>query len=391
MMPKINQSDPVLSYMDGVQVKIAEAYKPPRKITLPIAYNNNSKLPDITKYCYDVNLEKSVLNKLKDWRMVKLTQHESWQTRMAEKKKKKKEQLNNSPVHSVLSSTVKISIPQTTILIPEPLSLQAKGFHNDDCNVKINGLDYSDFDNDTSSPFDNMELKTINEMEELARVLQPTSAWIPSTRIENILKELNLESKSENHGDEQMNKLNVREDKTDRNISNGQQELNQQNISIIVKELQKELDCLRMKNWKSWTDLESSECDTDPNFNCLNINPSTESTISGFSNEHEKLAEHLSDMGFPLRRVIQAINNLGGEDKKVVEYLLAVQYLEESGISSDDAESALSLNNYDQEKAKKYHENLCTLMNFGFTKDKSSQALLECDNDRDKALDLLCT
>lgn len=31
----------------------------------------------------------------------------------------------------------------------------------------------SDFEADTSSPFDNMELKTINEMEELAHVLQP--------------------------------------------------------------------------------------------------------------------------------------------------------------------------------------------------------------------------
>lgn len=34
----------------------------------------------------------------------------------------------------------------------------------------------SDFEADTSSPFDNMELKTINEMEELAHVLQPNCA-----------------------------------------------------------------------------------------------------------------------------------------------------------------------------------------------------------------------
>lgn len=36
--------------------------------------------------------------------------------------------------------------------------------------TKVNGLDYSDFDNDTSSPFDNEELKTINDMEELEKV-----------------------------------------------------------------------------------------------------------------------------------------------------------------------------------------------------------------------------
>lgn len=54
--------DTLASYMDGVHVKIAEAYKPPRKVTLPAAYNN--KLPDVTKHTYDFSLEKSVLEKV---------------------------------------------------------------------------------------------------------------------------------------------------------------------------------------------------------------------------------------------------------------------------------------------------------------------------------------
>lgn len=36
-------------------------------------------------------------------------------------------------------------------------------------------INLSDFESDTSSPFDNMELKTINDLEELASVLKPTS------------------------------------------------------------------------------------------------------------------------------------------------------------------------------------------------------------------------
>ncbi|XP_032514512.1 uncharacterized protein LOC116768007 [Danaus plexippus] len=39
-------------------------------------------------------------------------------------------------------------------------------------NHNINTLTYKDFENDTSSPFDNVELKTINDMELLAQVLQ---------------------------------------------------------------------------------------------------------------------------------------------------------------------------------------------------------------------------
>lgn len=57
--------------------------------------------------------------------------------------------------------------PKTTILTPQPISYPAND--NEAC-VKTTRLDYADFDNDTSSPFDNMALKTINDMEELAQV-----------------------------------------------------------------------------------------------------------------------------------------------------------------------------------------------------------------------------
>ena len=57
-----NQCESVATYMDGVHVKIAEAYKPPRKIALPAAYNN--RFPDVSKYSYDFTLERSVLQKV---------------------------------------------------------------------------------------------------------------------------------------------------------------------------------------------------------------------------------------------------------------------------------------------------------------------------------------
>lgn len=58
-----SQCDTIASYMDGVQVKVAEAYKPPRKIALPPAYY--SKLPDVSKYTYDTTLEKNVIEKVR--------------------------------------------------------------------------------------------------------------------------------------------------------------------------------------------------------------------------------------------------------------------------------------------------------------------------------------
>lgn len=114
------------------------------------------------------------------------------------------------------------------------------------------------------------------------------------------------------------------------------------------------------------------------------------STLAGLSLEDQKLAKRLSDMGFPLSRVARAIRDLEGQDnKKIVEYLLAIQSLEDFGMSEDAAVKALALTQYDQHKAKVYYESLCTLRDLGFPEDKASMALLKCNIDRDSALDLL--
>lgn len=88
---------------------------------------------------------------------------------MKEKRKKeRKETPPSPPLDCVKQMPINAAAPETTILTPQPLSPPANDLQD---HAKTNGdLDYADFDNDTSSPFDNMELKTINDMEELAQV-----------------------------------------------------------------------------------------------------------------------------------------------------------------------------------------------------------------------------
>lgn len=118
----------------------------------------------------------------------------------------------------------------------------------------------------------------------------------------------------------------------------------------------------------------------------------TENFLCALSEDDQNLAKHLNDMGFPLSKSARAIQTLGGQDnKKIVEYLLALQYLEDAGYEEHTAAKALVLTQFDEHKAKKYCENLVTLKNFGFSEDKASEALIKCDIDRDKALDLLIT
>lgn len=104
-----------------------------------------------------------------EWRKARQAYSKALQARLKEKRKKeKKETLPSPPLDCVKQLPINTPAPETTILTPQPLSPPANDLQD---HVKTNGgLDYADFDNDTSSPFDNMELKTINDMEELAQV-----------------------------------------------------------------------------------------------------------------------------------------------------------------------------------------------------------------------------
>lgn len=382
------QCDLVASYMDGVHVKIAEAYKPPRKIGLPAAYNN--RLPDVSKLVYDFSLEKSVLEKICEWRKARQACSRARQARLKEKRKKEEEEAPPSPPPLDCTKQIPVNAPpapETTILTPQPLSPPANDLQD---HVKTNGdLDFADFDNDTSSPFDNMELKTINDMEELAQVLQPRSQWIPAGKLENIINELTINDTSEICKEEEADAESPADDEADVDAHSIE---NHRSISTIMQELQKELERPVMENWKPWPDLESPDDDAHAitrHDDSDHEKPSAD-LLSDMTENDVKLVMQLGDMGFPKCRAARAVLELGrANEKKIVEYLLAVQSLEETGVPSDYAETALTLAQHDQSKARTYCENLCTLKDLGFPENEAFAALVKCNFDRDKALDLL--
>lgn len=143
---------------------------------------------------------------LKEWRTVRQTNNEARRLRLEERKKRRVTDSNNekktrnqedqgnnedqrnhggpekeersekieencsNDKNEEQSVPVKIAPPpKATILTPQRLSPPATDLR-EIISPSNGGLDYADFDNDTSSPFDNMELKTINDMEELAQV-----------------------------------------------------------------------------------------------------------------------------------------------------------------------------------------------------------------------------
>ncbi|KAH1005321.1 ubiquitin-associated protein 1 [Dendroctonus ponderosae] len=219
------------SYVDDIKVKISEKYKPPCRISLPMSYSQrltlNKQLQD-SRPTYELDLEKSILGRLDERKQLRSLAEDRKQKieqdRREFKKKIEQEQIerlekmqaeaadnklleeaskevSNADLKSQgfrqigpsdSSQTHPNYITKNGILMPIPVAnnypnstrpLSSTGYKPLSPNLKPFNL--ADFESDTSSPFDNMELKSINDLEELAQVLKTnfTPNVYPSTSL----------------------------------------------------------------------------------------------------------------------------------------------------------------------------------------------------------------
>lgn len=270
----MSQSPP--NYMDGVPVKISEQYKPPPKVSLPQSIVQRLANSDmiLSTVNYDFNLERNVLTKINEWDTVRQQERcdrrERMRLRQEERLKliqeKQKQMLTavSYPSAEDLSSDEDITsdnqgaaasantnsnqenqirsiVPQQghfspqncfdTILVPTIVRgtyvtnynrslVNQEEVNQNHCNIKhtFNKINYSDFENDTSSPFDNVELKTINDLDILAQVLNVTKIQHSDGQEPNPTAMLTETTESNRSSSEEMSDENV----TNENISTSQ-------------------------------------------------------------------------------------------------------------------------------------------------------------------------
>lgn len=215
------------NYMSGVPVKIAENFKPPKKLALNqsvaqrLANSSSVTTQLLANSTYDFSLERTVLAKMSEWqhlrdkencdRKERLRLHQKERQHQIETKQKQMLTAVSYPStddlssddgddsgHGTLSDASKSAVSQKPISIPlkSNASQHHQQFSPTNCfdnilvptvmpdhktvitakaHAKIN---LQEFENDTSSPFDNIELKTINDLDILAEV------WNTSVRID---------------------------------------------------------------------------------------------------------------------------------------------------------------------------------------------------------------
>lgn len=224
----MSQSPP--NYMNGVPVKISERYKPPPKISLPksVCQRLTTGELSVLKLNYNLNLEENVLSRISEWKAVRvkdtderrerirLREEFSFKERREFEEKQKKlltevyyPSSDDEEVEAIeiKSPEQKFSTPQghfsppnrfDTILTPTvvpgsilntkftPLTCHSSSTINNYLHsTDLTKINYSDFEND-GSPFDNMELKTINDLDILAQVLNSTKLQNISNNCEEI-------------------------------------------------------------------------------------------------------------------------------------------------------------------------------------------------------------
>lgn len=424
-------------YMDGVCVKISEKYKPPPRINLAITYAQrlflNKQIQD-NVICYDFSLETTVKDKVKELRSARKQLQEEKKDRLEKLKearlrheKKLLEKKNSVDISKSKDSINLIEGEEATtgntamiyptsyshILTPTLLSNTNASQTFDKGSNDKSPFNISDFEADTSSPFDNMELKTINDIEELAQVLKKEEASnnsfknsytntttqlysnyapLPSTSTQSTVhSNYNIQppyttyiapstfdqistTASNNvngyyynydlittNANQNFNPYNYKFENTDTSISNikGSKKFFK-SVPDIMKALETELDNTHVS--KNGTSI------FQDNLNKMHPNRSQDSGNNSVIKSNDLgdvydllpknlqyLSKDISTMGFPLPRVARACQALGDDHKKVVEHLLAMS----------------------------------ELLDLGFSESDVSKALLQCNNDRDKALDIL--
>ncbi|VEN51334.1 unnamed protein product [Callosobruchus maculatus] len=385
-------------YTDNIKVKISEKYKPPPRINLPMTYAQrlilNQQTQESNLY-YNFGLENNVLDQIKK---LKGSKHQMLQERklrlekMREKIKEECLQQTKQKTDSTLTNTENLTLSNdkvlhqpknyySNILTPIPLSNSKNQITTEVLNKKIN---ISDFENDTYSPFDNMELKSINDMEELAQVLNyedernhrianstrnqtqmsfPTTNYVgnhyipaspspnmnysqlknyyPFTTSQGTLHEASCQSFYQNSVDYNTATPSplVETKKTCKSVPD------------IVSTIDAELEslCISTSNGKNKSPTRPKSTDT---IYCNKEKKGIDSDLlDSLDFQEQELCKLISSMGFPFSRVARVCKILGNDQKKVLEHLLVLSDLIDLGFAEKDASRALIENNNDRDKA----------------------------------------
>ncbi|XP_059957782.1 ubiquitin-associated protein 1 isoform X3 [Mesoplodon densirostris] len=192
------RSSGTFSYLDDVPFKIGDKFKTPAKVGLPIGFSLPDCLQVVREVQYDFSLEKKTIEWAED---IKKIQEAQWE---AERKAEEAEAKVNSKSGPEGDSKMSFSKTHSTATMPPPINpILASLQHNSILTpTRVSSsatkqkvlspphtkADFNPADFECEEdPFDNLELKTIDEKEELRNILVGTSGPIVAQLLDSNL------------------------------------------------------------------------------------------------------------------------------------------------------------------------------------------------------------
>lgn len=162
--------------LQGVEIKIGEKFRPPKKVTLPVGWQLKDPSAALSS-TYDFTLEENVVSMADALKASKQEQQEISST---------ESQATSASVETTNTTTNQNSVfSNVGSEILQPIVAPGLGHKKNDSfgGKGKNAFDISDFEGDTSTPFELVELQTIDDMDALKNVLQPNA--LPVTTADN--------------------------------------------------------------------------------------------------------------------------------------------------------------------------------------------------------------
>lgn len=318
------------NFVDGVPVKISEKVRPPRNISLPGSVQKAlHPLSLQPHFDYDFSLERRVL--------LQIEQHRQREVELEGLKPTVAPQSGSSSSGEVLT--------------PEPCDSH-NGSHPVHEPPKDN-ISITEFESDAFSPFDQVELQTLNDLEELSCIFEGLKTQQGTNK--PIMQRDMFDQR-------QLAPFNFPKEPVMSVAANGRE--GPTSLAFIATSSQIQNDTLR---------------------------PKEDSSVQKLPSHLQSLAMSFIGMGFPIERVCRAVMDIGDDDKKVAEHLCLVGTLVEMGFDEQDSSVALQMNKNDLEKCKTFLQLQKQFQILGFKRNDITVALKLHGNDRDKALDELLT
>nr|XP_023667383.1 ubiquitin-associated protein 1 [Paramormyrops kingsleyae]XP_023667384.1 ubiquitin-associated protein 1 [Paramormyrops kingsleyae] len=418
----IHNNGPI-SYLEDVPFKINDKFKCPAKVGFPIGFCLPDWTPLLSDIQYDFSLERRSVQWGADLALARSAQHKAQQCAEADDGKAGEEAqdvesggpgdrnrpgppegLEPRPPPPPALNPVLAGLSHNAILTPLPAPSRNPARPPSPTPPPPHSLNLADFERE-EDPFDKLELKTLDDKEELRSILQQQSASPPDPpeppqakshlvhKPDGLVGLLELDRDTErpcNIRSLTFPKLSDPENtaSTRKGLPNGTP------LTLLHRGPQKDMPPSHMHNGATKQvepQTAPAPAPTPPALPCVTEPPSGKVTPCGLllslSPSERACVETLVGMGYSYEGVLKAMQRQGQNVEQVLDYLFIHGRLCERGFDSSTVEECLEMYQCSEEKALEFLQLMTRFGEMGFERDTIKEVLLVHNNDQDKALE----